>query len=63
MVADQLPQLGRVVEFELDGEQHDARRHAFAAMQSRKILSVVTSVNCSRCTSAASAARSSRENM
>src|SRR3954471_8585477 len=38
MIADQLPERSRVVELELDGERHDAVRHAFAAVQTREIL-------------------------
>ncbi|MDA9526366.1 hypothetical protein XI06_39990 [Bradyrhizobium sp. CCBAU 11434] len=60
MVSDQLPEPGRIVEFELDGERHDAIGHAFSAAQAREVFSAVTSVRCSRCASAASW---SRENM
>src|SRR6478752_2053569 len=38
MIADQLPERSRVVELELDGERHDAIRHAFAAVQAGEIL-------------------------
>src|SRR4051794_41880255 len=38
MIADQLPERSRVVERELEGERHDAIRHAFAAVQAGELL-------------------------
>src|SRR6478609_440626 len=38
MIADQLPQLCRLIELELNGERHDTVRHAFAAAQARKVF-------------------------